>query len=128
MKKLIYIVALLLVSVICYGCRTTQYVPVETVRYDTTYVNKLQVDSIYDKEFVYVNGDTVVKYKYLYKYKMLHDTVYVNRTDSVQVPYPVERKLTRWEQFKINIGGYAVFAIVVTILIVFGRLIYKLKK
>ena len=128
MKRLLYIILVVLVAILCYCCRTTQYVPVETVRYDTTYVNKLKVDSIYDKEFVYVNGDTIFQYKYLYKYKMLRDTVYMSKVDSIQVPYPVERKLTRWEQFKINIGGYAVFAIVVTILIVFGRLIYKLKK
>lgn len=128
MNRLLYTIVILLVSAVWYGCRTTKYVPVETVRYDTTYVNKLQVDSIYDKEFVYANGDTIFQYKYLYKYKMLRDTVYMSKVDSIQVPYPVERKLTRWEQFKINIGGYAVFAIVVTILIVFGRLIYKLKK
>lgn len=128
MNRLLYTIVILLVSAVWYGCRTTQYVPVETVRYDTTYVNKLKVDSIYDKEFVYVNGDTVYRYNYKYKYQMIRDTVYMSNVDSIQVPYPVERKLTRWEQFKINIGGYAVFAIIVTILIVFGRLIYKLKK
>lgn len=102
MNRLLYTIVILLVSAVWYGCRTTKYVPVETVRYDTTYVNKLQVDSIYDKEFVYVNGDTIFQYKYLYKYKMLRDTVYMSKVDSIQVPYPVERKLTVWQELRLK--------------------------
>lgn len=108
MKRLLYIAIILLASAICLSCNTTHYVPVETKVHDTTYINKVQVDSIFDSTFVYVKGDTVIKYKYLYKYKMLHDTVYVNRTDSIQVPYPVERELSWWENFKMEAGGYAV--------------------
>jgi len=29
------------------------------------------------------------------------------KVDSVQVPYPVERKLTRWESMKMELGGWA---------------------
>lgn len=108
MKRLLYIAIILFVSVLCLSCNTTRYIPVETKVHDTTYINKLQVDSVFDKEFVYINGDTVVKYKYLYKYKMIRDTVYINRTDSIQVPYPVERELSWWENFKMEAGGYAV--------------------
>ena len=128
MRKLLYIVVLLLVSAICYGCRTTQYVPVESVKHDTAYINKVQIDSVYNEKLVYIKDDTVLIHTHTHEKTILRDTIYNSHTDSIQVPYPVERKLTRWEQFKINIGGYAVFAIIVTILIVFGRLIYKLKK
>lgn len=34
------------------------------------------------------------------------------KTDSVPVPYPVERKLSRWEQTKQVIGGMAIRALV----------------
>lgn len=44
------------------------------------------------------------------------------------VPYPVEKKLSRWQQTKINYGGWAIVAIIITILIVFGKTVYKLKK
>lgn len=132
MKRLFYIAIILLVSAIWFGCSTTKYIPLESVRYDTTYVNKYQYDSIYKRDSIVVRdkGDTVFieKYRYLYRDKLLRDTLYFSKTDSIHVPYPVERKLTRWEQFKVDIGGFAVSAVVVTVLIVFGIFVYKLKK
>lgn len=122
--------AVLLMSAVC-SCRTVQYVPVETVRTDSLYFNKVTTDSVYVKDSVLiVKGDTVTEYRwrYVYKYKDRTDTVYVSRTDSVQVPYPVEKELSRWQRFKMDIGGYALAAVVVTVLIVFGKLVYKLKK
>ncbi len=35
------------------------------------------------------------------------------RRDSVPIPYPVEKKLTRWEQVKIDTGGFAIGAVAV---------------
>lgn len=132
MKRLFYIAIILLMSAIWFGCSTTKYIPLESVRYDTTYVNKYQYDSIYKRDSIVVRdkGDTVFieKYRYLYRDKLLRDTLYFSKTDSIHVPYPVERKLTRWEQFKVDIGGFAVSAVVVTVLIVFGIFVYKLKK
>ena len=37
------------------------------------------------------------------------------RRDSVPVPYPVEKELTRWEQVKIDAGGFAMGAVAVII-------------
>lgn len=132
MKRLFYIAIILLVSAIWFGCSTTKYIPLESVRYDTTYVNKYQYDSIYKRDSIVVRdkGDTVFieKYRYLYRDKLLRDTLYFSKTDSIHVPYPVERKLTRWEQFKVDVGGFAVSAVVVAVLIVFGIFVYKLKK
>jgi hypothetical protein bacD2_02365 len=31
----------------------------------------------------------------------------VIKTDSVQIPYPVEKALTRWQKAKIELGGWA---------------------
>lgn len=113
------------------SCKT-KYVSVETVKIDTIYINKLQRDSIYmyDSVFVKDKGDTVFveKYKYLYRDKLVRDTLYINRTDSVQVPYQVEKELTRWQQFRMDFGGWAIVIVIITILIVVGRMVYKLKK
>lgn len=38
------------------------------------------------------------------------------KVDSVQVPYPVERKLSRWEQTKQDIGGMAIGAVIVAVI------------
>lgn len=122
--------AVLLMSGVC-SCRTVQYVPVETVRTDSLYFNTVSTDSVYVKDSVLVvKGDTVTEYRwrYVYRYKDRTDTVYVSRTDSVQVPYPVEKEMSRWQRFKMDIGGYALAAVVVVVLILFGRLVYKLKK
>lgn len=114
------------------GCSRAQYVPVETVRRDSIYLTQIQRDSIYKYDSIHVRdkGDTVFvdRYKYLFVDKLRRDTLYVCRTDTVRVPYPVERELTRWERFRLDVGGYAVCAVVVTILIVVGYMVYKLKK
>ena len=114
------------------GCRSVKYVPVETVRVDTTYINKVQKDSIYQRDSIYImeRGDTVTVYRdrYLYRDKMVRDTVYVNRTDSVQVPYPVERPLSRWQQVKLDVGGLAIGGIAVGVLVVVGWLVYRMRR
>jgi hypothetical protein len=109
-----------------------KYVPVETVKHDSIYINKVQVDSVYHRDSIYVvdKGDTVFLYKdrYIYKYKDRTDTLYVTNTYSIQVPYPVEKELTKWQQFRMDFGGWAIAAVIIIVLIFFGRLVYKLKK
>lgn len=114
------------------GCKQVQYVPVETVRMDSIYLTQTLRDSIvrYDSVYVRDKGDTlyVERWKYLYRDKVRVDTLVSVRVDTLAVPYPVEKKLTRWEQFRLDVGGYALFAVVVVILIVVGYMVYKLKK
>ena len=122
---------IVLVLAIC-SCRSVKYVPVETVKHDSIYINKVQVDSVYHRDSIYVvdKGDTVFLYKdrYIYKYKDRTDTLYVTNTYSIQVPYPVEKELTKWQQFRMDFGGWAIAAVIIIVLIFFGRLVYKLKK
>lgn len=130
MKRLILYLIVFLMSGTCFtSCRSVQYVPVETVKKDSIYINKIQHDSIYRRDSVYIDrsGDTIYIYKdrYLYKYKNLTDTVYINRVDSINVPYPVEKKLTRWQSIKMELGGWAFAAIVI---IIIGWLIYAKTK
>ena len=123
---------LLSVCLMIVSCRSVKYVPVETVKTDSVYVNKVQRDSIrlQDSIFVFVKGDTVriEKYKYLYRDRVVVDTVRLVERDSVQVPVPVEKELSRWQRWKLDLGGFAMAAIIITVLVVVGRVVYKLKK
>lgn len=114
------------------SCKQVQYVPVEKVRLDSIYLTQIQRDSIYKYDSIYVRdkGDTVFvdRYRYLFVDKLRRDTMYISRIDTLRVPYPVEKELTRWQQFRLDVGGYAIFAVVIVILIVVGYMVYKLKK
>lgn len=131
MKTIIYILIILLASAIC-SCRSVEYAPRETIKHDTTYINKLIKDSIYLKDSVYIHSknDTVFVEKYKYKYidKVVRDTSHVVKSDTISVPYPVEKRLTRWQQLKLDIGGISIGIIIITILVVVGRAVYFLKK
>lgn len=114
------------------GCKSVEYVPVETARTDSVYIRQLSRDSIYTHDSIYIHekGDTVFQYRYRFQYKdrAVHDTAYIERRDSIRIPYPVEKRLTKWQQLKMDLGGKALVVGFILILIVFGRLIYKLRK
>lgn len=122
---------IVLVLAIC-SCRSVKYVPVETVKHDSIYINKVQVDSVYHRDSIYVvdKGDTVFLYKdrYIYKYKDRTDTVYVTNTDSIHVPYPVEKELTLWQQIKLELGGWALGFMIIAILLIIGIIVYRYRK
>lgn len=109
---------LILLASAIWSCRSVKYVSVESIQYDSVYLNKVVKDSIYIKDSVlFVKGDTIIeyRYKYIYQYKDKTDTLYVTKTDSVQVPYPVEKQLTWWQQFRIDVGGWAIGIVVILI-------------
>lgn len=101
----LFIATILLTSAIC-SCRSVRYVPVETVRSDTLYVNRLHRDSIFVRE----KGDTVevVLTLFVDRWHDRTDTLRAVSTDNIRVPYPVEKELTRWEKTKLDIGGIAI--------------------
>ena len=87
------------------GCRT-EYVPVESVRYDSVMIEKLMRDSVFVRDSVYLKekGDTIYKYKdrFVYVYKNRVDTFFAEKIREIEVPVPVERKLTWWEVVKME--------------------------
>ena len=97
------------------SCRT-KYVNVP--EYHNVYINKHDTltkhDSIYQREFVdrYVKGDTIylTKIKIDYRFRNLYKIRYRDslKIDSIRVPYPVERKLNKWENLKMEVGGWAI--------------------
>lgn len=120
MRELTRIIVLILLAIMLYGCKSIQYVPVETIKRDTTYISQIKIDSIYHRDSIYIEhkGDTVYlsKYKYLYKYIEKHDTLWREKVDTIQVAYPVEAQLTKWQKIKINMGEYLIAAIVLIVI------------
>ncbi len=90
----IVILLLFLAVLAATSCVRHVYVPVETTKSDTVYMNRVQLDSIYMRDSVFIekSGDTIreFQYKYIYRFKDRIDTLYISKTDSIQVPYPVE--------------------------------------
>lgn len=127
MKRLLYILTIFLMSEICFtSCRNIKNVPVETVKTEYKTRDSIRFDSIYEHDsiFLFVKGDTVYKEKYRYKYRYLtiNKTDTVMLTDSVQIPYPVEKQLTRWQQMKIELGSWAVGVIIILSIVLMLKL------
>lgn len=125
MRNLLYTI-LLTIAICLTSCRSIKYVPVETVKTEYKTRDSIRFDSIYEHDsiFLVVKGDTVYKEKYRYKYRYLtiNKTDTVMLTDSVQIPYPVEKQLTRWQQMKIELGGWAVGVIVILSIVLMLKL------
>ena len=96
MKKIIIFLILLVVACTLIGCVTSRPTSqvVEASLRDTVYVNKVLYDSVYIDNWYYTyhKADTVVveKTKLEYRYKVLRDTVFRARIDSVPVIREVE--------------------------------------
>ena len=118
------------------SCKSVQYVPVP--EYHTVTVTKtdtfIQKDSVFCHDSVYIHqkGDTVWFEKWHTKYiDKVRDVVRTDsfiKRDSIPVPYPVERKLTKWEQTKIDWGGEAIIAVIVVFFIIIWLIIKRLQR
>ena len=110
------------------SCKHTEYVTVPEYHTDTLILTKVQRDSIHvhDSKFVEVKGDTVLIERWHTKFveKLLHDTLYQSKTDTVAVAYPVEKQVEKqlsWWQLTqmyagdvllILIAGGAVYGVI----------------
>lgn len=118
------------------SCTTTKYVPVETVRteYITKHDSVFKRDSVYlhDSVYIHANGDTVWYEKWHTRYvdriKEVLKTDTMIKHDSIQVPYPVERSLSKWETVKMDYGGEAIIVVFFIIIIVLGMFIKRLRR
>lgn len=132
LTAIVSLLAVVVCCIVCSSCRSVQYVPVESVRTEIEYRDRWQRDSIHIHDSIHIRdkGDTVFvdRWHTVYKDKLLRDTTYIEKTDSVQVPYPVEKKLSRWQSMKMELGGWAFGIIIVLALIIVWRLVSKMKK
>ena len=126
------ILALMLLAAIVFvcSCQPVRYVPVETVKTDSIRVVDLQRDSIYVQDSVIIRSkaDTVyvTKWRTEYREALKVDTFLVQRVDSINTVVEVEKKLTKIQQLKMDVGAGVMYA--VPILIAVFALYWKLKK
>ena len=109
MKGIVITVVAIVSTILC-GCSPkTVYVPVESVRteYKDRNMSQFVTDTVHDIRFVWVKGDTVhdIREREHVRLVSVHDTCLFERIDTIRVPYPVERQLTRWEKTKMDYGG-----------------------
>ena len=107
------------------GCRT-KYVTVP--EYHKEYINRtdtfLRSDTLFrlDSVVIRMQGDTTViekirwQNRFVNVYKVKTDTIM--KSDSIRVPYPVEKKLSKWQQLRLDFGGWAMGLIVIVIFFV----------
>ena len=148
------IFCLLSVCLMIVSCRSVKYVPVESkmetrdsvVVRDSVVMREVTNyrDSVVTKDSTVLvvdeNGNVIrtelYRQKEIYRalqkeYDMLlerYKKLESQKVDTIRVPYPVEKPLTRWQKWKLDLGGFAMAAIVITVLVVVGRMVYKLKK
>ena len=118
-----FIIFIVLMMVILFNSCSPKviYVP----EYHTEYITKtdsvVKVDSVHVKDSVIIKqaGDTIeidrwhTEYKDRWRERVVIDSII--KVDSVSVPYPVEKKLSKWQQAKVDWGGWAMLFVVVLI-------------
>ena len=94
------------------ACRSVRYIPVERVHHDSVTNILYQRDSIYQHDSVFIREreDTVLveRWHTRWRDRVSHDTLYMSKADTIRVPVPVERKLTKAERTYITIGKWSV--------------------
>ena len=122
----IKMLSILLVTLCLTGCKTVKFVPVP--EYHTLYKTRVDTvqrwDSVYfrDSVFIAAKGDTVYLTKTHWRerfrnvYHIKADTVM--QRDSIPVPYPVEKQLTKWQRWKMDMGGWAMGVAAVLVILV----------
>lgn len=115
-----------------FSCRGVQYVPVETVKTETERVVDIQRDSIYVLDSIYVREahDTIyiTKWRTEYKEALRVDTFNVERVDTLNTIVEVEKKLTKVQQLKMDVGAGVLYAVPILIAVGLFILYRKLKK
>lgn len=113
------------------GCKT-KYVSVPEIHteYITRVDTTVRMDSVYQRDSVYVErkGDTLYVNKTLYRdryhniYKVKKDTVV--KRDSVNVAYNVEKEMSKSERLFVAMGKFFA-ALVIALLFMIGVKLYK---
>lgn len=132
-----WITCLIIGLVSLVSCKSTKYVTIPEYRTQyvcrTDTITKLDSVLVKDSVFVYHNRDTVFVNKIAYRdrwhniYKVKSDTIF--KRDSISVPYPVSRELTKNEQRLMMLGRvFITFLFVVVAAMILAIFWYKNKK
>lgn len=131
--KLLFLLFLVLLLLLLSSCKTTStsaIVPVHSATHDTLWLSKLKYDSIYIDRWQRIErkADTVFcdRAKTEFRYRLLRDTVYKTRTDTVPVVKQVpvvkkERYTPPLTKFLAGLGIIALGASVCIFLFKFSK-------
>lgn len=102
-------IVILLLLLILGSCRSRHLPISENNTADSLRAISVRSDSIVVHDSIYIveRGDTVFhyKYKYIYRDRVLHDTLHHHRCDTITQFVEVEKQLTFWQQKKMEIGS-----------------------
>ena len=120
----VVIIVVTLTFLMC-GCKSVQYVPVKEVVHDSIYLAKVQKDSVWLHDSVYVKdrGDTVWLERWHTKYveRLRIDTIFETHVDSIPVPYEVVREVpAKMSKTQKGFMWFGIIAMMALVLIV-GR-------
>lgn len=62
------------------------------------------------------------------RYKASNDSLRATKTEYKEVPIPVEKKLSRWQKIKMDVGGWAIGAMSTFLLAIVGYIVIWLLK
>ncbi len=135
------IVSIFLATICLYGCKTVRFVPVQ--EYHTLYKTRVDTvqrwDSVRDVQWMTIRevdstqlaalgiqlkglkkGLLIERNKLLQKIsnEKTHKVDTVMQRDSIPVPYPVEKPLTKWQRWKMDLGGWAMGVAAVLVILV----------
>lgn len=117
--KILYSLVFLLALVSC----TPRIVPVTDVRVDSVYIARVQRDTIYERDsvLIYAQADTIhkEKYRYVYRDRIVVDTLYKELRDTINTIVEVEKKLSRVEEMQMDIGKGVMWAVPIMLVLWF---------
>lgn len=120
-----YLILMALLVYMFSGCKSVEYVEVPKIQKEIEYRDRVQRDTVYVHDSIYVHqkNDTIYvdKYKYVYREHIKTDTAFIYKSDTIVKTYQIEKKLTKWQKAKMNVGGYAIFLF---IFLLIGGLLY----
>lgn len=132
MKMMSRLLIAILAGLSLLGCKPYKVTQRETVIKDSLYITQRMIDRVLIRDSVYERHvhDTVYKYKEreTVRYLSLRDTLYIEKRDSVSVPYPVERELTKWEAVRMRLGDISLAVFIAGLIYVVVWLIKRRRK
>lgn len=132
-KSLAWLILAILLAAALFSCRPVRYIPVETVR--TEVVRQSARDSVAMRYVTSVRDSIVIRDSLvitlapdgttartdtwhirerlridtiaLASWKLRFDSLASARIDTIRVPVPVEKPLSKWQSYKLRLGGFA---------------------
>lgn len=72
--------------------------------------------------------DNLTLQRQIDRYKASNDSLRAIKKEYKEVPVPVEKKLSRWQKFKMDVGGWAIGAMSTFLLVIIGYIVVWLLK